>query len=140
VPTERSKQFHRDHARDLRNHATGPERWLWLALRDKWIGVRFRRQQPVGPYITDFCCLPLKLIVELDGSQHHLPDAFVRDQERTRYLAERGFTALRFKNFEVLKERERVVDVILHAIEQLSPSPKNASHFSTLPQGEGGIS
>ena len=137
MPTERSKEFHRDHARELRNNATGPERWLWLALRNNKLGVRFRRQQPIGRYIADFCCLPLKLIVELDGSQHHQTAGVAYDEERTRALATLGFTVLRFKNSEVLKERERVLDVILHAIQRLSPSPKNPSDFSTLPQGEG---
>ncbi|HEX3673368.1 MAG TPA: endonuclease domain-containing protein [Rhizomicrobium sp.] len=138
MPTERSKQFHRAHARDLRGNATGPERWLWLALRDSQTGARFRRQQPIGPYIADFCCLPLKLVIELDGSQHQLPDATARDEERTRYLTEQGCRVLRFQNSEVLTERARVMDVIVHAVGSSSPSPKNASRFSTLPQGEGG--
>ena len=137
MPTERSKRFHRGYARELRNNATGPERWLWLALRDTRTGARFRRQQPIGPYIADFCCLPLKLIIELDGSQHHLDRAVEHDEKRTRWLAEQGFTVLRFQNTEVLKERSRVLDVILHKIGELSPPPKNASRFSTLPQGEG---
>ena len=140
MPTERSRTFHRAHARELRNSATGPERWLWLALRNGQPGARFRRQQPIGQYIADFCCLPLKLVIELDGSQHHLTERLAYDEKRMRWLEAQGFTVLRFRNAEVLKERERVLNVISHAIESASPSPKNAPHFSTLPQGEGGFS
>jgi very-short-patch-repair endonuclease len=100
--------------------------------------VCFRRQQPIGPHIADFCCLPLKLIVELGGNQHRLSKTTAYDNARTRWLEAQGFAVLRFQNSEALKEMQRVLDVILNTITQLrnDPSPKNAPHFSTLPQGE----
>ena len=36
------------------------------------MGLKFRRQFPIGPYVADFCCHSLKLIVELDGGVHEL--------------------------------------------------------------------
>ena len=33
-------------------------------------GTHFRRQVPIGPYVTDFACMASRLVIELDGSQH----------------------------------------------------------------------
>ena len=64
-----SKQM-RNRARDLRSHATAQEALLWNYLRAKRLGVKFRRQVPIGNYIVDFACLEKHLIIEVDGSQH----------------------------------------------------------------------
>ncbi len=58
-------------ARRLRKHPTDAERLLWCHLRLRQLGgYKFRRQQPLGPYIVDFVCLEQRLIVEVDGGQH----------------------------------------------------------------------
>ena len=60
----------RDLARRLRQDATEAER----RLRNKQFGgLRFRRQQPIGPFVVDFYCSAARLIVELDGGQHADP-------------------------------------------------------------------
>src|SRR5579872_4949548 len=62
--------------------ASDAERKLWIALRRKQIdGMRFRRQFPLGPYFGDFVCLPARLVVEIDGSQHG--EEMARDHRRT---------------------------------------------------------
>ncbi|HEY2070876.1 MAG TPA: DUF559 domain-containing protein [Rhizomicrobium sp.] len=109
--------MNRGRARDLRNNSTEHERFLWKVLgrlRDE--GLKFRRQQPIGGYIVDFFCPTFKLIVELDGSQHYLPETFAYDQERTRWLEARGYRVLRFANADVLKSREAVIDAIWEAV------------------------
>ena len=66
----------RQRARELRRTQTDAEKILCRYLRNRnFQGYKFRRQYPVGRYIADFACIPLKLIIELDGSQH------VQDQE-----------------------------------------------------------
>jgi Protein of unknown function (DUF559) len=57
----------RDRARQLRREQTDAERRLWTHLRRHQLGVQFRRQHPIGPYIVDFCCVERMLVVELDG-------------------------------------------------------------------------
>ena len=58
-------------AQTLRESQTNAEGLLWHYLRDKQLaGYKFRRQQPIGPYIVDFACMPKKLLIELDGGQH----------------------------------------------------------------------
>jgi very-short-patch-repair endonuclease len=61
-------------ARRFRQEATEAERRLWGILRNKqFAGLRFRRQQPIGPFVVDFYCSAARLIVELDGGQHADP-------------------------------------------------------------------
>ena len=45
------------HARELRKNLTDAEQRLWQKLKRRQIAtVKFRRQQPIGPFIVDFVC------------------------------------------------------------------------------------
>jgi very-short-patch-repair endonuclease len=110
-------------ARLLRKSMTDAERILWASQRDlKSIGLHFRRQAPFDQYVADFCCHSAKLIVELDGGQHGADAAVAHDTERTAFLNSRGYHVLRFWNWEVMRERDRIIDDIVHA--SRSPHPK----------------
>jgi len=103
-----------ERARSLRKNATDCERILWSVLRhEKRGGVHFRRQAPIGKYFADFACHRSKLIIELDGGQHCLPEAIAYDAERTRFLQSRGYTVLRFANHEIRQDLYRVLDIIV---------------------------
>lgn len=85
--------------RELRVHATDAERLLWRVLRMRLlVGLKFRRQHSVGPYIIDFYCADRQLAVELDGGQHFTVEGLDYDRRRTAYLAARGIRVLRFTN------------------------------------------
>jgi len=99
------------HARTLRRELTDAERALWQRLRDRSVaGAKFRRQHPIGPFIGDFCCVESHLIVEIDGGQH--ADRSQVDEERTRFLSERGYRVIRFWNHEVLQHLDGVLERI----------------------------
>ncbi len=137
---EQREQHKQEMAKSLRRNATEVERKLWQMLRRKRMGdVRFRRQQPIGPYIGDFFCAAAKLIVEMDGSQHYEEEALAYDKARTEFLEAQGYLVLRFNNVDFLKDPGAVLDRIWHFVKQraLDPAPKTRSAFSTLPQGEG---
>ncbi len=109
-------------ARTLRDNQTDAERILWAGLRElKQTGLHFRRQVPFDPYVVDFACHRSKVIVELDGDQHGDDSHVAHDAERTAYLNSRGYRVIKFANREVLKERHRVLDYILHVAK--SPRP-----------------
>jgi very-short-patch-repair endonuclease len=93
----------------MRSVPTDAERALWQMLRGRRLcGARFRRQQPIGPYIVDFYCSAAKLVIELDGSQHGADASTVYDESRTRYLESVGFQVLRIWNSEFFEDREAV--------------------------------
>jgi very-short-patch-repair endonuclease len=101
----------------MRNVPTDAERKLWGRLRSKQLaGVRFRRQQPIGPYIADFFCSAVKLIVELDGGQHGADLQEEYDTARTRLLTMRGYRVMRFANEDFLREPDVVMEAIGRAI------------------------
>jgi very-short-patch-repair endonuclease len=88
---------------------------LWCELRNEGLGLRFRRQHPIGPYIVDFFCAERKLIVEVDGEQHALGQRPLRDRKRTEWLNAQGYTVVRFWTNEVTHERNAVCEAILAA-------------------------
>ena len=102
-----------DRARRLRRSMTDAERLLWRHLRgDQLGGLRFRRQEPLGPYVVDFMCRKAWLVIEVDGGQHADSAA---DAARTEYLEHCGFRVLRFWNNEVQASIEGVIAAIARA-------------------------
>jgi very-short-patch-repair endonuclease len=101
-------------ARRLRRDMTDAERALWGRLRLGRLGVKFRRQMPIGRFIADFASLGAKLVIEVDGGQH---DAARRSEhERTVALEAAGFFVLRFWNNDVLGNIDGVLGEITRAI------------------------
>ncbi len=110
-------------ARSLRRNSTDVERMLWQQFRNRQMGgLKFRRQEPVGPFVVDFFCLERNLIVEVDGGQH--ATAQDRDAARTAWLEARGYRVIRFWNNEVIGNIEAVLETIVRAArETKTPSP-----------------
>jgi len=116
-------------ARELRSKQTDAERLLWNKLRNRQLaGFKFRRQCTVEPYIVDFVCIEAKLIVELDGGQHQMQDAY--DGRRSQYLTSLGFKVLRFWNNDVLANMTGVLEIIRGDL-------INSPHPCPLREGEG---
>jgi len=116
----------------LRAHQTDAENLLWGLLRNRrLLGLKFRRQYPLEPYILDFYCHEAALAIELDGGQHTEQQHY--DQQRTAYLESHGITVLRFWNNEVLQQTESVLEKIYLTLELLAPS----SPALLPPAGEG---
>lgn len=101
-------------ARKLRHDPTDAEQRLWSHLRGRQIEeAKFVRQFPVGPYVTDFACRSLMLVVELDGGQHADNP---KDTIRTRDIETAGYRVLRFWNNDVLANTEGVLEVIAREV------------------------
>jgi very-short-patch-repair endonuclease len=116
------KSTHR--ARSLRRRSTRAEWVLWLALRDRRLGgLKFARQQPLGPYYADFVCRERRLIIEVDGGQH--ADS-ASDRRRDAYLNTLGYRVVRVWNNEVLGNLEG-------ALQMLASELKSAPHPVPLP-------
>jgi very-short-patch-repair endonuclease len=65
----------------------------------------------------------LKIVIEIDGSQHGEPEGLARDAERTAYLKSRGYQVLRFWNTDVLRETDSVMESVFAAIVQTTGTP-----------------
>jgi very-short-patch-repair endonuclease len=121
-------------AKSLRRELTQAERKLWSVLRNRQLsGAKFRRQQPIGPFIADFVCHDRRLIIEADGGQH--ADR-IADKRRTSFLESKGYRVLRFWNNDILNNLDGVAQVIASALS--TPHPAQAAAESPSPsRGEG---
>ena len=97
-------------AKALRSRMTDTEKLLWRHIRARRLANgKFKRQQPIGPYIVDFVSFKYRLVVEVDGGQHQDNET---DRLRDAWLKARGYQVLRFWNNEVLTELPAVLERI----------------------------
>jgi very-short-patch-repair endonuclease len=109
-------------ARSLRKRQTDAEKLLWYKLRNrKLYGLKFRRQFPVGRFITDFCCLEHRLIIEVDGWIHFFQQE--NDRMREEFIREQGYRILRFRNSAVKESMDVVLQMIAEECFEQMPSP-----------------
>ena len=114
---ERNKFFARQNRRQ--RNATRQEGVLWHCYL-KTCPVNFARQYRIGDYIVDFYAPSIKLVIELDGSQHYEPKNAQRERRRTEYLESLGITVLRFTNRDIDRFLKRTTEQIVYVIEQIS--------------------
>ena len=96
---------------------TPQEKHLWYDfLRD--FRPRFYRQTPMLTYILDFYCPAVRMVVELDGSQHYEEEAMLYDEERTQELHRIGIEILRYTNREIKESFEGVCQSIDEAVKE----------------------
>jgi very-short-patch-repair endonuclease len=121
-------------AQRLRREMTDAERNLWSVLRNRQVdGAKFRRQQPIGPFIVDFVCQDRRLIIEADGGQHA---GNARDARRDAFLTSKSYRVLRFWNNDILRNIDGVAESIAAALS--IPHPAQAAPESPSPsRGEG---
>ncbi|MEO5758410.1 MAG: endonuclease domain-containing protein [Mesorhizobium sp.] len=112
----------RKNAKSMRRVMTDAELKLWNELRaHRLMGLSFRRQVPIGPYIVDFACSAKHLIVEVDGSQHAAEEHVKRDETRSAYLKDSGWTILRFWNDDVIRDIDNVCQHIVIVTGEANP-------------------
>jgi len=107
-------------------NSTEAEWCLWSRLRGRRLdGVKFRRQQVLGPYVVDFLCLEPKVVIEIDGGQH--AEQISNDLRRTEYLKVLGYRLIRFWNHEVLGDPDAVLESIRAALVEIPSESVNLS-------------
>lgn len=105
-------------AKALRANPTPAEIRLWRLLYPfRTNGFHFRKQSPIGPYVTDFVCHHAHLIVEADGDTHGTATGMARDGVRDAFLVENGYTVLRLSNRDILYNPEGVFAVVSNALD-----------------------
>ena len=123
-------------ARRLRREMTDTERKLWALLRARQLGVKIRRQVPIGGYIADFLCEEKKLIIEVDGSQHFEPRGRKSDEIRDDHLRKLGYRIMRIDNLDVLKFPDGVLMQIESSL-NCSERPQEAERERPSPLRRG---
>lgn len=97
-------------ARRERREPTAAEAKLWSVLRDaRYRGFKLRRQHAIGPYVVDFACVSLRLVLEVDGASHDLPEQVAFDAQRTAFLENAGWRVARISNAQVFEGGDSLV-------------------------------
>ena len=100
-----------ERARELRKKQTTAEKKIWqLYLRN--FKYRVLRQRVIDHYIVDFYCPKLKLVIEIDGEIHDKEEIKVYDEQRTLFLEVYGLEVIRFTNYQIFKDFEKVCNQI----------------------------
>ncbi len=131
-----------ENAKANRKNPTETEAILWENLRASKLDYKFRRQHPIENYITDFVCLDVWLIVEIDGGYHLTEEQKESDKTRDNFLKEIGFTTLRFTNEEVLNNLAQILKKIKDTADEIkatSVEKRNAVGGSSPLKGEAGV-
>lgn len=115
-------------AREMRNKPTDAEKMLWNVLSGKGLdGFKFRRQHIIGEYIVDFVCLEKRLVIEVDGSIHNVPEQMEHDKIRTEWLKSKGFKVIRFSNDQVLSNIFNIIDSIRKELSSTDEAPPSGA-------------
>ncbi|MFZ2971604.1 MAG: endonuclease domain-containing protein [Ferribacterium limneticum] len=107
-------------ARANRKAPTPAENLLWQkVLRSRQFdGHKFHRQKPIGPYVVDFYCAELKLVIEVDGDSHAEQAEY--DAQRTAFLGSHGLHVLRYANRDILNNLPGVYEHLQTQLEALN--------------------
>jgi very-short-patch-repair endonuclease len=112
---------------------TPPEAALWQVLRKRPEGLKIRRQHPIGPFVVDFYCPSVKLVIEIDGEVHDMGDNPERDADRDLWLESHGFRILRIPARELAGDIEPAVRLILNHCQGVPVSPSTGLRPVPLP-------
>lgn len=110
----RTLQKRIERARDLRRTGNQAEQAMWELLCTRPLGgARFRRMQPIGPFLAAFVCTTRKLVIEIDGED---------DVGRTQSMQQLGWRVARFSAKDVLDDPEEAWQEIFRLLQ----GPSNA--------------
>jgi very-short-patch-repair endonuclease len=138
MPENRTMPDIKSNARSMRKALTPAEAVLWTILRtsplDAW---HFRRQVVFDAmYIADFASHTARLVIEGDGPSHELTSA--ADTQRTAWFARQGYRVTRFRNDDILADRQSVWRTLCALLPEGGPPPRSAKAPSRPPRkGEG---
>jgi very-short-patch-repair endonuclease len=103
-------------ARELRKNQTAAERLLWAEVRGEKLGIKFRRQHPIGAYIADFFCPECALVIEIDGDSHFTPEQQEYDAVRTAAFRAHGIDVVRYTNHDIVHNLRGILENLVRRI------------------------
>jgi pyrimidine deaminase RibD-like protein/very-short-patch-repair endonuclease len=115
----------------LRQVDNSAEAKLWYHLRNRQFhGLKFMRQLPIGPYFADLACRDLRLVVEVDGSQH-LDSIY--DERRNLFMQAEGWSVARFWYVDVMRSTDAVLETLACVIDGRIRAPVTSREFNFYP-------
>ena len=114
----------KENRKQLRTQCSEPEKRLWYVLRNRALdGLKFRRQQGIGPFIVDFYRHEKSVVIEVDGDSHFTQAGMEADRTRDGYLTTHGLRVIRVTNTDVMRNLEGTIEWIRLQIHNPTPPP-----------------
>ena len=112
---------------------------VWQWVRNRQIGnQKFRREYAIPPYTADFCCVELRLILEIDGADHLTEGGRQRDRVRDDFLNRHGYRVMRISGYDVLREPgsclARIGEQVQQRMREMESGKHNPSPPTPLPE------
>lgn len=101
----------KQYAKRNRKRPTFAEAAFRKLVQERSLG-NIRSQTIIGNMIIDFAFPYRNLLVEIDGSLHSSEDVKQKDIRRDLFLTRKGFNVVRFTNDQVLKENDKVSEIV----------------------------
>lgn len=91
-----------------------PEKMFQKYLNERGYSDKYNivREYSVFPFFIDFAFIDLKLAIEIDGSQHLLPERKLKDKEKDALLTNKGWIVIRISE-KLVKTNWEIIDDIL---------------------------
>ena len=123
----------------MRFHMTKPEARLWKSLQKLGLKYhKFKAQVVMFNYIVDFVCGAPKVIIEVDGNHHYNDPAQVEyDKRRDAVFNSKGYTVIRFKNEEIMRDLVTVLNRISQYVRLNKGKLRNYIRKATLTKSGG---
>ena len=109
-------QVNWNRAKAMRRALTAIERNFWNTVRGRQLGVTFRRQHPIGPYVADFYAREIRLVVEIDGTTHTSPEQIEYDKRRDDFLRAQDIRVKRYTNLDICSTWQAVLEDLIKEI------------------------
>lgn len=95
-----------------------PEKCFYKLLSDCGLSDRFLivREYSIYPYFIDFAFVDEKVAIEVDGSQHLLPDRTEKDKSKDELLLSLGWRIIRLTAQQVIHNGDNVIRAIESAL------------------------
>ena len=119
-------------AKILRRNMTDQEKHLWYDFLKNY-PTKIYKQRIIENFIVDFYCHSVRLVIELDGSQHYTLKGKTHDTERTKILEKYGLYVLRFSNKDLDENFNGVCNMIDKTIQERM---KQQTNLKPLTSGE----
>jgi tRNA/rRNA methyltransferase len=98
-------------AKLLRRNPTDEERKLWEALtrHRRFAGLGFKRQVPVGPFVTDITSFPLRAVIDIVPANEEGEAAAARAEKRD-WLKARNYRILEVRAADISQDVAAVLE------------------------------
>ena len=81
------------------------------------MGVAYKSQEKIGPWLVDFYLPEHRLVIECDGDYwHNRPEVKRRDKRKNKWLIAHGYTIIRLKEKDIRKDVKQALRVALNGI------------------------